>query len=104
MSYNDLIELARLCLLQANAARTSAAANELRQMAKEYQARADALQKEQRPDVADAAPGPSGPAAPSTAISEEPASGSEASTAMSQQQQDADSTEAPLASDTQQPS
>jgi hypothetical protein len=104
MSYNDLIELVRLCLVRANAARTPAAANELRRMAKGYQARAEALQKDQRPDVADAKPGPSGPAAPLTAISQQQlaSDGSEASsTAMSGQQQDAGSTENPSASDTQ---
>ena len=55
VSYNDLIELARLCLLRANATRTPAAANELRRMAKEYEARADAMLKEQRPGTADGA-------------------------------------------------
>jgi hypothetical protein len=37
VAYSDLIKLGRLCLPQANAARTPAAANELRRMAKEYQ-------------------------------------------------------------------
>jgi hypothetical protein len=65
--YSDLRELARLCLLQANAARTPAAANELRRMAKEYQARADAMLKEQRPDPADGGsvvPPPEAPSSP----------------------------------------
>jgi hypothetical protein len=62
---NDLTELARLCLRQSNVARTPLAANELRRMAKEYQERADALLKEQRPDVADVALGRPVPEAPS---------------------------------------
>jgi hypothetical protein len=65
VTYSDLIELARLCLLRATVARTPAAANELRWMAKEYQDRADALLKEQRPGTADGALGRPAPEAPS---------------------------------------
>jgi hypothetical protein len=43
IAYQDLIALARLCLRQANAARTPAAADELRRMAKEYEDRAATL-------------------------------------------------------------
>jgi hypothetical protein len=43
MEYNDLIELARLCLRQADAARTPEAADALRRMAKDCEARAAAL-------------------------------------------------------------
>jgi hypothetical protein len=50
--YNDLIELARLCLRQAAATSNAAAAAELRRMASEYQARAAALDKPRTPDVA----------------------------------------------------
>jgi hypothetical protein len=35
VDYNDLIELARMCLLRASAASTPAVADELRRMAKE---------------------------------------------------------------------
>jgi hypothetical protein len=45
VSYDDLIELARLCLRQAAATSNAAAAAELRQMASEYQARAAALRE-----------------------------------------------------------
>jgi hypothetical protein len=68
MAYNDLIELARLCLRQASAARTPAAANELRRMAREYQARADGMLKEQRPETADRAIGRPAPEAPSSGV------------------------------------
>jgi hypothetical protein len=40
---SDLIALARLCLRQASAARTTAAADELRRLAKEYEDRAASL-------------------------------------------------------------
>jgi hypothetical protein len=43
MSYDDLIELARLCLKQAASTSNATAAAELRRMASEYQARAAAL-------------------------------------------------------------
>jgi hypothetical protein len=55
VSYNDLTELARLCLRQANTARTPAVANELRRMAEEYQARAAALMGGQLPDIGERA-------------------------------------------------
>jgi hypothetical protein len=63
VAYNDLIELSRLCLRQASAARTPAVANELRRMAQEYQARADAMLKEQRPETANGALGRPAPEA-----------------------------------------
>jgi hypothetical protein len=46
VSYDDLIELARLCLKQAASTSNPAAAAELRHMASEYQARAEALANE----------------------------------------------------------
>jgi hypothetical protein len=70
VDYNDLIELARLCLLRASAASTPAVADELRRMAKEYQARADALTGEQMPDIAKAF-GPSTPEAPSSSVQQQ---------------------------------
>jgi hypothetical protein len=66
VAYTDLFELARLCLRQASVARTPAAANELRRMAKEYQDRADALLKDQRPEAADRALSRFAPEAPSS--------------------------------------
>jgi hypothetical protein len=53
ISYDDLIELARLCLKQAAATSHPATAARLRLMADEYQARAQALADEPRlPDTA----------------------------------------------------
>jgi hypothetical protein len=49
VSYEDLIELARLCLRQAAATRNQAAAAELRRMASDYQARAAALDAARAP-------------------------------------------------------
>jgi hypothetical protein len=43
MSHDDLIELARLCLKQAASTNNATVAAELRRMASEYQARAQAL-------------------------------------------------------------
>jgi hypothetical protein len=71
VSYNDLIELARLCLRQASAARTPALASELRRMAKEYQARAAALTGGQLPDIGERAPFPSISEAPSNAVQQQ---------------------------------
>lgn len=72
MNYEDLIELARLCLLRASAARTPAAANSLRRMAEEYQARAAALKGEEPPDnIAEGALGPSVPEAPSSVMQQQ---------------------------------
>jgi hypothetical protein len=51
VSYDDLIELARLCLRQADATSNPAAAAELRRMASEYQARAEALAEARTPDM-----------------------------------------------------
>jgi hypothetical protein len=42
-AYSDLMALARLCLRQASAARTHAAAAELRKLSKEYEDRAASL-------------------------------------------------------------
>jgi hypothetical protein len=42
-AYSDLMALARLCLRQASTARTPAAADELRRLAKEYEERAASL-------------------------------------------------------------
>jgi hypothetical protein len=51
--HDDLIELASLCLKQAASTSNAAAAAELRRMASEYQARAQALADEPRmPDIA----------------------------------------------------
>jgi hypothetical protein len=53
LSYDDLIELPRLCLKQAAATSNAAAAAELRRMASEYQARAAALDEAPHvPDIA----------------------------------------------------
>jgi hypothetical protein len=46
VSYNDLIELARLCIKQAASTSNATAAAELRRMASEYEARAQALADE----------------------------------------------------------
>jgi hypothetical protein len=68
VSYNDLTELARLCLRQANTARTPAVANELRRMAEDYQARAAALMGA---DIGERAPLPSTFEAPSNAVQQQ---------------------------------
>jgi hypothetical protein len=53
VSYDDLMELARLCLKQAASTSNVAAAAALRRMASEYQARAAALADEPHvPDIA----------------------------------------------------
>ena len=46
MSHGDLIELARLCIKQAASTSNATAAAELRRMASEYEARAQALADE----------------------------------------------------------
>jgi hypothetical protein len=71
VAYNDLIELARLCLRQASAARTPAAANELRRMAKEYQARGDALMEGHLPNIQAGAIGSYTPEAPSSTVQQQ---------------------------------
>jgi hypothetical protein len=71
VAYSDLMELARLCLRQASAARTPAAANELRRMASEYQARAAALIGGEGADIALGAVAPSTPEAPSSAVQQQ---------------------------------
>jgi hypothetical protein len=84
VDYDDLLELARLCLRQASAARTPAAADELRRMAKEYQARADALTGGQLPDIAKAFGPPAREAPSSTAHQQQqPQNGSEGADAQS---------------------
>jgi hypothetical protein len=67
VTYNDLMELARLCLWQAGVARTPAAADELRRMPSEYLARAAALTGGQLPDIAKAFAAPA-PEAPSSTV------------------------------------
>jgi hypothetical protein len=53
VSYDDLIELARLCIKQAAATSNAAASAELRRMASEYEARAQAVADEPRmPNIA----------------------------------------------------
>jgi hypothetical protein len=53
VSYDDLIELACLCLKQAASTSNATAAEELRRMAREYQSRAQALADEPHmPDIA----------------------------------------------------
>jgi hypothetical protein len=71
VAYNDLIELARLCLRQADNARTLATANQLRRMGEEYQARADALLKGQRPDAPVGTLSPSAPDTPQRAAQQQ---------------------------------
>jgi hypothetical protein len=50
-TYNDLVELARICLRQARLTANPAVADELRQMAKDYQRRAAVLNGGRRPDI-----------------------------------------------------
>jgi hypothetical protein len=52
VSYDDLIELARLCLRQADATSNPVAAAELRRWASDYQTRAAALGGGGLPDIA----------------------------------------------------
>jgi predicted lipoprotein len=57
-TYDDLIELAEICLKQARAAKSRAVAAELRRMAKEYQKRAaepDQAAAQQAPQISQAA-------------------------------------------------
>jgi hypothetical protein len=63
MTFNDLIDLARLCLKRAVATSNPIAAVQLRRMADDYQARADALDEAPTPDIA-AIPKPSARAVP----------------------------------------
>ena len=65
MDYDDLMELARLCSLRANAASTSAVATVLRHMAEGYRARAAAMRDGQCPDIATEPVGASNADAPS---------------------------------------
>jgi hypothetical protein len=71
VEYDDLIELARLCLLRASTASTPAAADALRRMAKEYQDRAAAIKGDQLPNVAEGALGPPAPEAPSSTVQQQ---------------------------------
>jgi hypothetical protein len=50
-TYNDLVELARICLRQARLTANPAVADELRQMAKDYQRRAAVLNGGRCPDI-----------------------------------------------------
>jgi hypothetical protein len=50
-TYNDLVEVARLCLLEARKCVTKEAAEELRQIAKEYQAKAAELNGGELPNI-----------------------------------------------------
>jgi hypothetical protein len=52
MTFNDLIQLARLCLKRAVATSNPVAAVQLRRMADDYQARADALDEARTPNIA----------------------------------------------------
>jgi hypothetical protein len=52
VSFEDLLELARLCLKQAAATSNPVAAVQLRRMADEYQARAAASDGSRMPDAA----------------------------------------------------
>jgi hypothetical protein len=52
-SYDDLIELARICAEQARATKAPDAADELRRMAKEYERRAAKLNGGQPPLIAE---------------------------------------------------
>jgi hypothetical protein len=61
VSYDDLLELARLCLRGASLARTPAAASELRRLAEEYQARAADLSEGLRGTGQDSAAGAAAP-------------------------------------------
>jgi hypothetical protein len=63
VTYDDLIELARLCLKQAAATSNPVGAAQLRRMADEYQARAAALRETPLPDAV-AIPEPTSQAAP----------------------------------------
>jgi hypothetical protein len=49
--YEDLVELAKICVQQARATEARDVAAELRRMAKEYQQRAAALDGGQLPDI-----------------------------------------------------
>jgi hypothetical protein len=49
--YDDLVELARLCVRRARAATTQAAASVLMWLAKDYQGRAAALRGGELPDI-----------------------------------------------------
>ena len=47
--YKDLVELAKICIVQARQAKTKKAAQKLRRMAEEYQNQAAALQRGKHP-------------------------------------------------------
>jgi hypothetical protein len=57
-AYRDLMALARLCLRQASTARTPAAADELKRLAKEYEDRAAVLPGPETPASNPEAPSP----------------------------------------------
>jgi hypothetical protein len=50
-TYEDLVELAKICAAQARATRDSEVAAALRRMAKDYQVRAAALDSGELPDI-----------------------------------------------------
>jgi hypothetical protein len=52
-TYHDLVQLARICLRQADSAESEGVAVELRRMAKEYQMRADDLADGKLPTIKD---------------------------------------------------
>jgi len=66
VEYNDLIELARLCLLRGSAAKTPAAAQALRAMAEEYQARAAAQKEKENSETLGGTAGSPAQAVPSS--------------------------------------
>ena len=56
MLYNDLVDLARLCLKRAREASSREAAERLMELAKEYQGRVAELAGGQLPDIGEALP------------------------------------------------
>jgi hypothetical protein len=51
--YDDLVELARICLKQARVAKNPSVSAELRHLAKGYQVRAALMDKGRLPDIGD---------------------------------------------------
>jgi hypothetical protein len=49
--YDDMVELAKICMQQSRATKAKDVAAELRRMAKEYQRRAAGLDGENLPDI-----------------------------------------------------
>jgi hypothetical protein len=71
VDYHSVNELARLCSLRASVAKTPAAADALRRMAKEYEARAAALKGEDPPGMAEGVLGAPVPEAPSSTVQQQ---------------------------------